>query len=162
MSSRHDIRELALQALYQYDARGEADLEQIERSVADAPQPEEVRKQALEAARGAWAVHEKADALASDFSPDWPTHRQPPVDRCILRLGYHELVRGLAPPAVIINEAVELAKAYGSERSPAFINGVLDQMAKRLRGAGQIPQPPPSKPGEDQWLGDAMNGSRPL
>jgi len=172
MSSRREIRELALQALYQYDARGEADLSQIERSVLDAPGPEAVKRQALEVARGAWSTHADADALTSEFSPEWPTHRQPPVDRSILRLGYYEIAHGLAPAAVIINEAVELAKAYGSERSPAFINGVLDKIAKRLHetgggavaGAGGEPeaQRPEGKPPEDPWLRDAMNDSRPL
>ena len=155
MSSRREIRELALQALYQYDVRGEADRAQIEQSILDAPQPDTAKRQALELARKAWAMHRQADELSSEFSPDWPAHRQPLVDRSILRLGFFEIVSGLKP-AVVIDEAVELAKAYGSQRSPAFINGVLDKIAQRLRETGRIQSPPPGKPGEDQWLRDAM------
>src|SRR5687768_7494949 len=107
MSSRRETRELALQALYQYDVRGEADIESIERSIFDAPQSEANKRHALEFARAAWAMHEKADVLATELSPDWPTHRQPLVDRSILRLGYYEIASGLTPPAVVINEAVE-------------------------------------------------------
>ncbi len=62
-------------------------------------------------------------------------NRQPPVDRAILRLAYHELTSGHAPPKVVINEAVELAKKFGAEQSPAFINGVLDKLARQLSGA---------------------------
>lgn len=165
MSNRRQIRELALQALYQYDARGDIDAEQIERSVLDAPQDETTKRLALEVARKAWSIHEHADALATEFSPDWPTHRQPMVDRGILRLGYYEIASGMTPPAVAINEAVELAKTFGSDRSPPFINGVLDKMSQRLKEvsptSGEIPLPPKLQD-EDQWLKDAIDEARPL
>ena len=160
MSSQRETRELALQALYQYDARGETDIEEIERSVLEAPQSDAAKRRALEIARGAWAMHERADELATQLSPEWPTHRQPVVDRSILRLGYYEIASGAAPAAVVINEAIELAKAYGSERSPAFINGVLDKMARQA--PSQATPADSAAPGEDQWLRDAMKGSRPL
>jgi len=65
------------------------------------------------------------------LSPDWPTHRQPVVDRNILRLAYFEIVSGAAPPKVAINEAVELAREFSTEKSPAFVNGVLDKIMKQ-------------------------------
>ena len=68
------------------------------------------------------------------LAPDWPTHRQPPLDRAILRLAHYEMTSGHAPIKVAINEAVELAKNYCAERSPPFINGVLDKMARCLEG----------------------------
>jgi transcription antitermination protein NusB len=166
MSSRRQVRELALQALYQYDARGDIDAEHIERSVFDAPDPPEtIKRLAIELAKKAWATREQADALATEFSPDWPTHRQPMVDRGILRLAYYEIASGMTPAAVAINEAVEIAKTFGSERSPAFINGVLDKIAQRLKEVapttGEIPLPPKLHD-EDQWLKDAIDESRPL
>lgn len=165
MSTRHQIRELALQALYQYDIRGHQDAEQVELSVMDAPQPEAVRRQAIELARLAWACHAQADVMAAELAPAWPTHRQPTVDRCILRLGYYELASGMTPTAVAIDEAVELAKSFGSQRSPAFINGVLDQIAKRLQAA-PVPadkRPPlPASTVHDEWLKDATDNTRPL
>jgi transcription antitermination protein NusB len=139
MSSRREIRELALQALYQYEVRGEVDIEAIERSILDAPQAEAAKRQALEMAGKAWAMHEQADALG------------------ILRLGFYEIASGLTPTAVAINEAVELAKAYGSQRSPPFINGVLDKMSRHLHDRGTIAAPP-----ADGWLDEAMRDSRPL
>lgn len=137
MPTRHEARELAIQLLYQFDARGEGDAVDVAESLAESGKPEPTRALALELARGAWGVHEEADALVRELAPEWPTHRQPVVDRNILRLGYYELASGMTPRAVAINEAVELAKSFGSDRSPAFINGVLDQIANRL----ESPQP---------------------
>ena len=166
MSSRREIRELALQTLYQLDARGEGDREQIDQSVQEAPFTPQVREQAAELAEQAWRHREAADQLIGELAPDWPTHRQPLVDRNLLRLGYYELVSRRSPVAVAINEAVEIAKRYGSDRSPAFINGVLDRIDKRLREqARSEPQPPDAaaeKPSTgDDWLDDALQDRRP-
>jgi N utilization substance protein B len=161
MSTRRQIRELALQAMYQFDARGEDDYEQIAESINAAPHKDATKEEALAMAKGAWADHERADALASELAPSWPTMRQPVVDRNILRLAYYEMAREVAPQPVAINEAIELAKAYGSERSASFVNGVLDKIAKRLRDqaaedkkAGiETPKGPSTG---DAWLDDAV------
>lgn len=136
MANRRQTRELALQALYQLDARGEGDFEHVEASVRTAPFSDDVRQDAIQLARSAWRLHGQADDLSRELAPAWPPNRQPPVDRSIIRLAYAEMAGGELPPAIAINEAVELAKLYGSERSPAFVNGVLDKMAKRIREIG--------------------------
>jgi len=141
-----------MQVLYQIDLRGEADIPAIAAGLRDGPDKLVVQENALALATAAWADHPKADVLIVELAPAWPTHRQPPVDRAILRLAYHEMISGHAPVKVVINEAVELSKDYCSEHSPAFVNGVLDKMAKRL--AGQIPPPQPY--GGDAWLQDAV------
>lgn len=138
---RHHIRQLALQMLYQLDARDESDLDQIRQSIADAPHGEKTKAEAIDLALAAWRCHEQADQLVATLAPDWPTHRQPPVDRAIIRLACFELDEGLTPVAVVINEAVELAKEFGSDRSPAFINGVLDRIAKRVTTKPQAGRP---------------------
>jgi N utilization substance protein B len=84
-----------------------------------------------------------ADALVRELAPNWPTHRQPAVDRAILRLVYAELKLGRTDAPLIINEAVELAKRFSTEHSPGFINGVADNMRKRLTAA----TPPAHTPG---------------
>jgi transcription antitermination protein NusB len=133
MSHRRDIRRLAMQVLYQLDLRGEADAQPIRDSLDEGGiDPDEVRGPAFELAMAAWQVHTKADTLVSELAPAWPTARQPPVDRAILRLAYHEMVSGYSPVKVAINEAIELAKEYGGEDSGAFVNGVLDKLAKRV------------------------------
>lgn len=71
------------------------------------------------------------DSIISEFSRGWTAQRLSRVDRALLRLGVWELLGTDLPPAVAINEAVELAKAYGTADSPAFINGVLDSIKAR-------------------------------
>ena len=163
---RHQARELALQALYQFDARGDEADELIEQSMADAPHKPSTKEAALKLARGAWAVRDRADALSRELAPAWPPHRQPPVDRSILRLAYYEMAGAGTPAAVAINEAVELAKAYGSERSPKFINGVLDKMAKRIAehaasGVAKREERDDAPDTGDPFLDDALKNARP-
>ena len=83
----------------------------------------------IELAHLAWTMREEADAALSLLTPEWAWSRQPNIDRNILRLGYYEIKHGGIPPAIAINEAVELAKEYSHAESPPFINGVLDRVA---------------------------------
>lgn len=119
----------------------------------------EDRASAAELAAGAWAMRGEADALSGELAPGWPATRQPAVDRALLRMGWYEMSSGRTPPRVAINEAIELAKRYSTERSPAFINGLLDKMMRRLRDEPAGPTPPPA-PG-DAWLADAVDPAQP-
>ncbi len=140
-----------MQVLYQMDVTGSAEAGTVVEHLDDFDTPA-VRDEAAALAQAAWTDHEAADALATELAPKWPTYRQPPVDRAILRLAHHEIVTGRAPMKVAINEAVELAKTFAAKESPAFINGVLDKMAKRLAEENRIPE---AKPGPAEWLDDA-------
>ena len=133
MARSRDIRRCALQALYQFDA-GSADTPEIVRdSLAQSAGDDDVHEKGFELAVRAWALHEEADAVVAKFAPDWPTYRQPVVDRNILRLAYFEITSSDTPPKVAINEAVELAKEFSTQKSPLFINGVLDKIYKSQR-----------------------------
>lgn len=133
MARSRDIRRCALQALYQFDA-GSADTPEIVRdSLAQSAGDDDVHEKGFELAVRAWAVHEEADAVVAKLAPDWPTYRQPVVDRNILRLAYFEITSSDTPPKVAINEAVELAKEFSTQKSPLFINGVLDKIYKSQR-----------------------------
>ena len=77
------------------------------------------------------ARREALDQIIAEFTRGWTPSRLSRVDRALLRLGAWELLGTEIPSAVAINEAVELAKAYGSADSPAFINGVLDSIRRR-------------------------------
>lgn len=130
-----------MQVLYQIDLRGEGDVEAIvgALNVEDAFDSTDVRAAAVKLAREAWADRNVADARVRELAPDWPTYRQPAVDRAILRLACFEMAAGRTPARVAINEAVELAKEYASAQSPAFINGVLDKIARTLpETAGEL------------------------
>lgn len=121
--------------MYQLDAGAES-TEAIRGSLDDSPGTDETRDLGLALAERAWADRDEADAAVAELAPDWPTHRQPAIDRNILRLAFHEMVSGFAPPKVVINEAVELAREFSTEKSPMFINGVLDKIYKaRFRDA---------------------------
>jgi len=133
MARSRDIRRCALQALYQFDA-GSADTPEIVRdSLAQSAGDDDVHEKGFELAVRAWALHEEADAVVAKLAPDWPTYRQPVVDRNILRLAYFEITSPDTPPKVAINEAVELAKEFSTQKSPLFINGVLDKIYKSQR-----------------------------
>ncbi len=156
---RRDVRRLAMQVLYQLDASGinaSTDRQTLLDGLDDEFDKAVVREQGVDLALSAWAQHKEADEKVEALSPEWPTHRQPPVDRAILRLAYHEMAAGLTPAKVAINEAVELAKQYGSEQSAAFVNGILDKLAKNV---GDVAPQTPEPQSEQAWLDDAKEES---
>jgi N utilization substance protein B len=83
---------------------------------------------------GTWERHRELDAALASLMPDWPLDRLANTDRSVLRLAAYELLHTQTPPQVVINEAVELAKRYGTEESGRFVNGVLGAL-QRSRGA---------------------------
>jgi len=131
-----NARRCALQVLYQMDASDLAeDLpfaeeQRIRKALVEGGGSDEVRDLGVELAKGAWADRIRCDALVEPCTPEWPTHRQPMIDRNILRLALHEISVADVPPKVAINDAVELAKEYGGEKSPGFVNAVLDRIWK--------------------------------
>ena len=128
--------------MYQLDA-GAAPDESVRQSLELelSPGDRAARDRGFELAMKAWALRQEADATVAELTPQWPTHRQPVIDRNILRLAYYEMTRGGTPPKVAINEAVELAREFSTEKSPMFVNAVLDRIYKsRLRGAAGAAQ----------------------
>ena len=81
------------------------------------------------------AHREALDARISEHAKNWRLSRMAAVDRNILRLAVYELEHGDTPASVILDEAVELARRFGDDPSPAFVNGVLDAVARSVRGA---------------------------
>ena len=75
-----------------------------------------------------WERCREADAAISPLTPDWPTRRQPVVDRNLLRLAWYEMTVAQVPPKVVMSESIELAKEFSTAESPSFINGVLDRL----------------------------------
>lgn len=159
MATPRDIRRLAFQALYQFDARGEQDAEAVRAAVEALSDEDKVefserdKLRAFELASGAYANRREADEATRELAPTWPAHRQPAVDRAIVRLAYFEMHKGNVNPKIAVNEAVELAKRYSTDRSPAFINAVLDKALKRLlaaRGEQSAEAPAPESGGETE------------
>src|SRR5690606_22923377 len=107
-------------------------------------------------AEGAWEHRRFADEELAALAPDWPTSRLAAVDRAILRLAHYEMsppsppsadpgapepARPFAPtpPKVVVNDAVNLAKEFSTDRAPAFINGLLDKVLRRVLAEGGEP-----------------------
>jgi N utilization substance protein B len=94
----------------------------------------DLRRRADELVDAVLAHKEAIDTTLAAVVDHYAPERIDPVDRAILRLATHEILQGTTPPKVAINEAIELAKRYGTTDSPRFVNGVLDRIAKRRDG----------------------------
>ena len=134
MGRRTKARECAFQLLYQREITGEPMSEVIEGFWRLRAGPPEMRGMAERLARGAQSREAQLDEAIAAAATNWRLDRIAPVERTILRLGAYELVAEAGTPAaVILDEAVELAKRFGEEESPAFVNGVLDAIRRRVR-----------------------------
>lgn len=133
---RTRARERALQALYQIDVAAagiDEALQSFWRSFE--PTEREVQELAERLVRGVAVDRQLVDDLIEGVSTNWRLDRMAKVDRNVLRLAVWELVKGDAPVKVVINEAIDLGKKYGSESTGAFVNGVLDTIAQGLPAA---------------------------
>lgn len=132
MGTRRRGRELALQMLYQREVAG-IDMDQVVAAFSELQEaPKAPREFAVALARGVVERLEEVDARLREFAENWRLERMAAVDRNLLRLAVYELLFNPdTPPAVVIDEAVEIAKRFGSERSSQFVNGVLDGLLHR-------------------------------
>lgn len=129
---RRKSREFALQMLFEWDMTHQQPLRVEQNFWKTARAADSTRKFANQLFEGAVAQADPTDALVSKLSENWRLERLAAVDRSILRLGIYELKFGTAPPKVVIDEALELAKKFSSEEAPAFLNGVLDAALKNM------------------------------
>ncbi|MGO9839524.1 MAG: transcription antitermination factor NusB [Polyangiaceae bacterium] len=138
MGARHSGREAALQMLFQIELSGATADDAIDlfwRSF-DSDSDPEGRLYADEAVRGVTASREELDREIVRASANWRIERMARVDRNVLRLGAWELLhRRDVPRAVVLDEAVEIAKAFGTDESSAFVNGVLNRIAETVARA---------------------------
>jgi len=135
---RHAARAAALKVIYQLDTQGDfAPREDLLEEALDLADPEldaAGRHFALRLRRDTYVNLERIDELLGKASRNWKVARMSRVDRCVLRMACAELMgHEPPPPAVVINEAVELAKGFGSETSGKFVHGVLAQAVKLLQ-----------------------------
>ena len=130
MGARHAGREAALQMLFQLEASGVTSDEVIQLFWKSFEADPEGREYANQLLRGVAEHAGEIDARITKASENWRLERMSRVDRNVLRLATWELLqRGDVPRAVILDEAVELAKTFGTEESKAFVNGVLSRIA---------------------------------
>lgn len=130
---RRRARSLALQALYEIDCVGHASEEVIARHLGESPNlGPEAATFLRELVLGTRLYTPQFDRWIAECAPEWPVDQLAVVDRNIIRLALWEFaVSGETPVKVAINEAVELAKRFGSDSAPRFVNGVLGTLAER-------------------------------
>ncbi|MFC1897539.1 transcription antitermination factor NusB [Chloroflexota bacterium] len=130
VGARREARALALQALYEINSVGHEVEDVITRLLTDRELSEENSAFVHELVSGVIQNRERIDLNIQNFAPAWPVEQIPVVDRNILRLAIFEiLLNNKIPVKVAINEAVELAKAFGGDNSSRFVNGVLGSVS---------------------------------
>ena len=140
MGKRRSSRELALKFLYQFELNGGDLDEQIKLFLERNSSQEDVANFMKELVVSLIDKMEEIDEIIQKFSDHWVLDRMTVIDRNILRMGTCELLFSFStPPKVVINEAIDIAKKYGNEDSPEFINGILDKVYNEIRQQGPLP-----------------------
>lgn len=130
-SNRHLGRIVAMQTLYEYDFRETAGAEVekemiLDRNFGEFESAIDDKNFVYDLVEGVLAHQDEIDGIIGPAAPEWPVDQIAKIDKIVLRIGVYELlIKREVPPKVAINEAVELAKAFGGENSSKFINGVL-------------------------------------
>ena len=124
---------MTLQALYQLDVQGPELFERLSEFFAEAERDAAARKLAWDWTKGTWDNLAECDQLIAACTIRWQFSRLSPVDKGILRLAVYQLkFCADIPPKVVMNEAIELAKKFSTDKSGPFVNGVLDAVLKKL------------------------------
>jgi N utilization substance protein B len=134
VDKRTRARELAMQGLYQLEVQGPDVLESLAEFFIENDSSPSVRKLASEWTKGTWENLAVCDELIASSTIKWQLSRLSMVDKSILRLSVYQLkFCPDIPPRAVINEAIELAKKFSTDKSPAFVNGVLDAVLKKVK-----------------------------
>jgi N utilization substance protein B len=130
MKPRTRARSIALQVLYEIDLVNHPLGEALKYRLEDSPIDERLIGFVQSIVQGVWSMNHQLDGYIAEHAPEWPLDQVATIDRNILRIALWEFaVNAETPLKVAINEAVELAKVFGSDSSPRFINGVLGSLA---------------------------------
>jgi len=134
MSRRSRAREVALQILFEDDVNPRASIEQAKEFVSARLNSPELEEFCLGLIQGVRRNQQELDALLGQTADNWSISRMAATDRNVLRLGAFEILYTETPGRAAINEAVELAKRFGSANSAPFVNGILDKLLKDKEG----------------------------
>jgi N utilization substance protein B len=132
MKARTRARSVALQALYEIDLVNHLPMSVIQFRLAEESLDEKMAEFARQIVHEVWPIIGELDQFIAEHAPEWPLDQVAIIDRNIIRIALWEFaVSDNIPIKVAINEAVELAKKFGSDSSPRFVNGVLGSLASR-------------------------------
>ena len=148
MQVRRQARIAALQALYEIDSVHHQVGVVLQQRVLDLGLPDAGYDFLRKVVQGVLAHQQELDDLIGTYAPEWPVDQMAIIDRNILRIALYEfLIDGSTPPKVAINEAVELAKRFGSDSSRRFVNGVLGTLLANQGPALERKRPPENDKG---------------
>ncbi|MCD4684729.1 MAG: transcription antitermination factor NusB [Anaerolineae bacterium] len=135
LDPRHQARSLALQALYELDCTDHQTGDVLFDRLTNDALSERTRALATQLVQGVLTHKHQLDVLIHKYAPEWPLDQIAIIDRNILRIAIYELGAGNKTPVkVAINEAIELAKTFGTESTPRFVNGVLGTLSSAEDG----------------------------
>jgi len=141
MKGRRQARIIALQVLYEIDCVSHPPAEVLYRRISDNDVPAPYERFARHLVEGVLEHREVLDEFIHEHAPEWPLEQMAYIDRNILRMAIFEFaVDGSIPVKVAINEAVELAKRFGSDSAPRFVNGVLGSLVKQREAIAEAAQ----------------------
>jgi N utilization substance protein B len=143
MARRTKARELALQMLFQVDLNSDVDGRMVAEMIRERLQEEDLREFAWRLFSGTMECRPQIDEQIQAIATNWKLFRMAATDRNVLRLGAFELLHVETPHRVVIDEALELAKKFGSDQSAQFVNGILDKL---------VPPEKRSRPGAEESL----------
>jgi N utilization substance protein B len=139
MKPRTRARSLALQALYEIDITNHPPADVFQHRLADSPLSDDLAEFSRQIIFGVLPLTHELDQIIGRYAPEWPLDQIAAIDRNILRVACWEMAAlGETPVKVAINEAVELAKMFGSDSAPRFVNGVLGSLADHQHEIEQL------------------------
>lgn len=147
MARRSKAREVALQMLYQVDINPDVDGREVKDMIHERLKEEDLRELAWWLFSGTLEHRNQLDEQIQAVAQNWKLNRMPPTDRNVLRVGAFEMIHMDTPASVVIDEAIELAKKFGTGQSSQFVNGVLDKLVppkKQKRRPRKDAESPPS------------------
>jgi len=128
MERRRESRQVVLQLLCQSDANPDCTAYTAREMLEEELKHSDAREFAWQLYTGALSTRDEIDARIQAVADNWRMSRMALTDRNVLRMGVYEMSRLGTPPAIVLDECIEIAKAYGSEKSGEFVNGILDQL----------------------------------
>ncbi len=129
MAKRRKARELALQMLYQIDVNPDVSAQDVRVMIRDQmPEDHDLQRFAWLLFSGTQELRRQLDEKIETIADNWKLSRMAVTDRNVLRMAAYEMFHSDTPPKVVVDEAIELARTFGGENSPSFVNGILDRM----------------------------------
>ena len=137
MERRRESRQVALQLLFQTDANPKVTAYTAREMLEEELRHSDARDFAWSLYTGTLSLRDEIDAQLQSVAQNWRLSRMSGTDRNVLRMGVYEMTHMGTPPAVVLDECIEIARAYGSEKSGEFVNGILDKLIPQVAAAGQ-------------------------